>query len=414
KPTKRGLERSTICHRRAAARRNHFSERVEFYARHALLFKAQRQRVFLSPRAPRAGKLPVGPRGPCRTAPSCGSGPVRGPRVAARLTAPHAGAAGSRAARYPAPSYWAAAQGPRACRGRPAPSCAGAGVRRLPHAASHGPHRAGRPAGRSRHGPAQHHRAPVGNRPDAAQSAASQPSGARRGLGPSAGAALLQRSEIGLVVQRQRGARRSQRLMRRVLPFVASLFLATPLAGPVARSLAKTSPAPTPKVMVAPLSRLESTAHDLYTSLVAHGHNSGENEANNFSNTDQSNMSSLGFYVTGQEYEGKHGHSLRLQGVDEGFNTNAAARAVVMHGADYVSEAFIKQNGRLGRSLGCPALPLDQYSQIIDAVHGGSCLFLNKSNAGYSSKYLNEAGALMALNLNAPGKLKIKIKTARS
>jgi len=268
------------------------------------------------------------------------------------------------------------------------------------------------------------------------------------------------------VVQRQRGARRSQRLMRRVLPFVASLFLATPLAGPVARSFVNAHAAPAPKVvMVAPLSRLESTARDLYTSLgaeqqglrfevfekaltgylnlkqagrlsehqqrltvidfdlpstekrlwvldlaehkvlfhtlVAHGHNSGENEASNFSNTDQSNMSSLGFYVTGQEYQGKHGRSLRLQGLDEGFNTNAAARSVVMHGADYVSEAFIKQNGRLGRSLGCPALPLDQYAQIIDAVHGGSCLFLNKSNAGYASKYLNQEAALAALAAEA-------------
>jgi hypothetical protein len=110
-------------------------------------------------------------------------------------------------------------------------------------------------------------------------------------------------------------------------------------------------------------------------------------------------MSSLGFYVTGNEYEGKHGHSLRLQGLDEGFNTNAFARSIVMHGADYVSEDFIKQNGRLGRSLGCPALPLDQYAQIIDAVQGGSCLFLSKSNAGYTSKYLNQDIALAALSL---------------
>jgi hypothetical protein len=279
------------------------------------------------------------------------------------------------------------------------------------------------------------------------------------------------------VVQRQRGTRRSERLMRRMLPFVASLFLATPLAGPVARSFANAR-APKPKVALAPLSVLEATARTIYTSvgaeqqglrfdvfqkaltgylnlrqagrlsssqqrltvvdfdlpstekrlwvidlnahrvlyhtLVAHGHNSGENEASSFSNTDESNMSSLGFYVTGQEYEGKHGHSLRLEGLDEGFNTNAAARAVVMHGADYVSEAFIKQNGRLGRSLGCPALPLDQYAQIIDAVKGGSCLFLNKSNAGYTSKYLSTENALMALNLNGAGKVKIKIKAARS
>ncbi len=281
------------------------------------------------------------------------------------------------------------------------------------------------------------------------------------------------------VVQRQRSARKSQRLMRRVLPFVASLFLATPLAGPVARSLANGhAPKYKSNVSMVPLSRLESTAHDLYTSLgaeqqglrfevfqkaltgylnlkqaghlaenqdrltvvdfdlpstekrlwvldlsehkvlyhtlVAHGHNSGENEASSFSNTNESNMSSLGFYVTGHEYEGKHGHSLRLQGLDEGFNTNALARSVVMHGADYVSEAFIKQNGRLGRSLGCPALPLDSYSQIIDAVKGGSCLFLNKSNAGYASKYLDPEAALTALTINSPAKVKIKLKSARS
>jgi hypothetical protein len=281
------------------------------------------------------------------------------------------------------------------------------------------------------------------------------------------------------VVQRQRGARKSQRLMRRVLPFVASLFLATPLAGPVARSLANGhAPKFKSKVTLAPLSRLESTARDLYTSLgaeqqglrfevfqkaltgylnlkqagrlsenqdrltvidfdlpstekrlwvldlsahkvlyhtlVAHGHNSGENEASSFSNTNESNMSSLGFYVTGHEYEGKHGHSLRLNGMDEGFNTNALARSVVMHGADYVSEAFIKQNGRLGRSLGCPALPLDSYAQIIDLVKGGSCLFLNKSNAGYASKYLDSESALTALTISSPAKVKIKLKSARS
>ena len=267
------------------------------------------------------------------------------------------------------------------------------------------------------------------------------------------------------VVQRQRGARRSRRLMRRVLPFVASLFLATPLAGPLlksaAHSAATTAVATTPQARFGATMRqtydhlraaqqglrfevfqkamtgylnlrqaghlapgqhhltvvdfdLPSTEKRLWVldldqdkvlfhTLVAHGHNSGENEATSFSNTDQSNMSSLGFYVTGQEYEGKHGHSLRLHGLDEGFNTNAAVRSVVMHGADYVSEAFIKQNGRLGRSLGCPALPLDQYAQIIDVVQGGSCLFLNKTGAGYTSKYLNPEIAIAALSASRAG-----------
>jgi hypothetical protein len=140
-----------------------------------------------------------------------------------------------------------------------------------------------------------------------------------------------------------------------------------------------------------------ATNQTLFNTLVAHGHNTGENEATNFSNTNQSNMSSLGFYVTGDEYEGKHGHSLHLNGMDEGFNTNAYSRSIVMHGADYVSEDFIKQFGRLGRSLGCPALPMDQYSQIIDAVTGGTVLFLNKSDAGYSSRYLDQEEAIVAM-----------------
>ncbi|WP_201987475.1 murein L,D-transpeptidase catalytic domain family protein [Hymenobacter rubidus] len=265
------------------------------------------------------------------------------------------------------------------------------------------------------------------------------------------------------IVQRKRKSLRRQRLARRVLPFLASLFLATPMAGPVTKSMAggARNELRMPKVDFSPQAQFDQTLRTAYNALgaeqeglrfetfakamtgylnlrqagklaedkqlltvvdfdlpstekrlwvldlakneilfhtlVAHGHNSGENEATNFSNTDQSNMSSLGFYATGSEYEGKHGHSLKLQGLDEGFNTNAAARSVVMHGADYVSEDFIKQNGRLGRSLGCPALPMDQYAQIIDAVNGGTCLFLNKSDAGYTSQYLNQEVAVAAL-----------------
>jgi hypothetical protein len=265
------------------------------------------------------------------------------------------------------------------------------------------------------------------------------------------------------IVQRKRKTLRRQRLARRVLPFLASLFLATPLAGNIQQSMAGTAnnELKMPKLDFSPKAQFDKELHATYNALgaeqeglrfetfakamtgylnlrqdgklaedkqvltvvdfdlpstekrlwvldldkkqilfhtlVAHGHNSGENEASNFSNTDQSNMSSLGFYATGSEYEGKHGHSLRLQGMDEGINSNAAARSIVMHGADYVSEDFIKQNGRLGRSLGCPALPMDQYSQIIDAVNGGTCLFLNKSDAGYNSRYLNQDAAIAAL-----------------
>ncbi|HEX8507771.1 MAG TPA: murein L,D-transpeptidase catalytic domain family protein, partial [Hymenobacter sp.] len=212
------------------------------------------------------------------------------------------------------------------------------------------------------------------------------------------------------VIHRKRKSLRRQRIARRVLPFLASLFLATPVAGPVTKSMAgsSTNELRMPGMALSPKAvfdfklratydalhaeeeglRFETFAKAmtgylnlrqagkltgdkqlltvvdfdlpstekrlwvldlvnndvLFHTLVAHGHNSGENEATNFSNTDQSNMSSLGFYATGGEYQGKHGRSLRLAGLDEGVNTNAAARSIVMHGADYVSEDFIKQN----------------------------------------------------------------------
>jgi len=139
----------------------------------------------------------------------------------------------------------------------------------------------------------------------------------------------------------------------------------------------------------------------LFHTLVAHGHNSGENVATNFSNENESNMSSLGFYVTNVEYSGKHGRSLKLDGQDIGINDNALERSIVMHGADYVSEDFIRQNGRLGRSLGCPALPMDQYAQIIDAVNGKTCLFLNGNDANYASRLLNQDVAMRVLESNS-------------
>lgn len=132
----------------------------------------------------------------------------------------------------------------------------------------------------------------------------------------------------------------------------------------------------------------------LFHTLVAHGKNTGEDEAINFSNTPHSNMSSLGFYYTEETYCGKHGLSLRLNGVDEGFNTNARDRAIVIHGADYVCEEFISANGRLGRSQGCPALPLKEHRQIITTIAGGSVLFIHYDFPGYQSIYLNKENAI--------------------
>jgi len=114
----------------------------------------------------------------------------------------------------------------------------------------------------------------------------------------------------------------------------------------------------------------------LLQSFVAHGKNSGYEYASNFSNVPESHKSSLGFYATGETYYGKHGYSLRLDGLENGINHNARKRAIVIHGASYVSESFIDHNGRLGRSFGCPALPKTQSKQLIDLIKNKSCLYI--------------------------------------
>ncbi len=109
--------------------------------------------------------------------------------------------------------------------------------------------------------------------------------------------------------------------------------------------------------------------------LVAHGNRTGGDIATAFSNRAGSNQSSLGTFVTGKTYTGKHGKSLRLHGLDEGLNDRAFERAIVMHGADYVNEGIIDQLGRLGRSQGCPALSPAASARIIDLIKDGSVIF---------------------------------------
>ncbi len=114
----------------------------------------------------------------------------------------------------------------------------------------------------------------------------------------------------------------------------------------------------------------------IFQSLVAHGRNSGNEFATNFSNIPESHKSSLGFYATGETYYGKHGYSMRLDGLEKGINNNARKRAIVVHGASYVSETFINQNGRLGRSFGCPSLPQGDTKELIDIIKDKSCLYI--------------------------------------
>ena len=118
--------------------------------------------------------------------------------------------------------------------------------------------------------------------------------------------------------------------------------------------------------------------------LVAHGKNSGANYANSFSNKNESNKSSLGFFITGETYNGKHGLSLRLDGLERGVNDGARNRSIVMHAADYVSEAFAKVHHRLGLSHGCPALPANLSAKIIATIKGKSCLFIYHPSMDYN------------------------------
>ena len=114
----------------------------------------------------------------------------------------------------------------------------------------------------------------------------------------------------------------------------------------------------------------------LYNTYVAHGQGSGADYARYFSNKANSHESALGFYVTEDTYQGKHGTSLRLEGMDKGFNDAAYDRGIVVHGADYVSDQFIKSTNRLGRSWGCPAVPSKLSLPIINTIKDRTCLFI--------------------------------------
>ena len=128
----------------------------------------------------------------------------------------------------------------------------------------------------------------------------------------------------------------------------------------------------------------------LFEELVSHGRGSGKTLATAFSNVPESNQSSIGLYRAAETYVGKHGYSLRLDGLDRGFNDRARERAIVMHAADYVNEAAAKAQGYLGRSLGCPALRPEITRDVIDTVKDGGLIFAYYPDATWleSSAYL--------------------------
>ncbi len=129
----------------------------------------------------------------------------------------------------------------------------------------------------------------------------------------------------------------------------------------------------------------------LFHELVAHGINSGDTYASAFSNRINSRQSSLGLFRTEETYYGRHGLSLRLAGLEPGYNDRARERAIVMHGASYVSAAHVSTFGSLGRSWGCPALPEGVHQRVIEHIRGGSALFAYYPDPDWltSSRYLN-------------------------
>jgi hypothetical protein len=119
-----------------------------------------------------------------------------------------------------------------------------------------------------------------------------------------------------------------------------------------------------------------ATDEVLFHELVAHGRNSGNNFATSFSDEPDSKQSSLGLFRTAEPYWGRHGYTLRLDGLEAGVNGRARERFIVLHGADYVGPDSIAHLGRLGRSWGCPAVSRDVSGPLIDRIRGGTALFV--------------------------------------
>lgn len=119
---------------------------------------------------------------------------------------------------------------------------------------------------------------------------------------------------------------------------------------------------------------------------VAHGRNSGKEFASSFSNSTSSHKTSLGFYVTQGTYYGDNGLSLRVRGMERGFNDKANSRNIVVHGSQYVGPDFMQMNGFCGRSYGCPAVPADESDEIIDLIKEGTCLFIYHPTKRYTAQ----------------------------
>ena len=142
----------------------------------------------------------------------------------------------------------------------------------------------------------------------------------------------------------------------------------------------------------------------LFNTFVSHGKNSGSEYASDFSNSQHSNKSSIGFMVTAETYVGTAGYSLKLDGVEDGINDQVRIRNIVMHGSRFVNYERIYERGTIGNSLGCPAIPLSDHKLVIDKIKGGSCLFVYSEEPHYkrSSAIINANFSWPVLNRVAP------------
>ncbi len=135
----------------------------------------------------------------------------------------------------------------------------------------------------------------------------------------------------------------------------------------------------------------------IFNTYVSHGHNSGNDYATTFSNSNESHKSCLGFLRTAETYNGDNGYSMRLDGMENGFNDNARERAIVMHGSNYVNDQRASKGAMMGRSFGCPAVPAAEVKNIINCIKGGSCFF-----DYYPDKYYTQVSKILNANFSWP------------
>ncbi|AXS81733.1 murein L,D-transpeptidase catalytic domain family protein [Marinobacter sp. Arc7-DN-1] len=138
----------------------------------------------------------------------------------------------------------------------------------------------------------------------------------------------------------------------------------------------------------------------LLRDLVAHGKNSGNFEPTEFSNVEGSHQSSIGLFQARESYYGKHGYAVRLDGLEPGINDHARQRAIVIHGADYVSDSWVSKYGRIGRSHGCPAVDNQAIRQVVDNLKGGQLVFKYYPD----QEWLHSSGFLKCDNTTLAGK----------